>query len=73
MHEMEEVVIKILANGPLLVHGKIRLVDAEGNEFDLGGRGKTALCRCGQSANKPLCDGSHGRCSFAANDTARVL
>ena len=70
---MDEVQIKVLANGPLLVHGKIELVDADGNPFDIGGREKVALCRCGQSQNKPLCDGAHGRCGFAASDAARVL
>ena len=49
--------IEVSANGPLLVYGNITIKDAQGNEtkkFNV-----TALCRCGQSGNKPYCDGSH--------------
>ncbi len=30
-----------------------------------------ALCRCGKSANRPFCDGSHKTCEFRAGETAR--
>ena len=61
MSEEETVKVQVLANGPLLITGKIELCDHEGNPFDLGGREKVALCRCGASSNKPLCDGSHAK------------
>lgn len=50
-------------NGPLLVRGPIRLLDAEGNEYEVRGR-NIALCRCGGSANKPFCDRTHARIGF---------
>jgi CDGSH-type Zn-finger protein len=57
-------------NGPYLIKGPVRLVDAEGREFQLASD-TIALCRCGQSANKPFCDGTHGRVGFQATDPAR--
>ena len=44
-------------DGPLLVSGGVRIVDAEGGLLYEGER--AALCRCGGSANKPFCDGTH--------------
>jgi uncharacterized Fe-S cluster protein YjdI len=44
-------------DGPLLVSGGVRVVDSEGNLLYEGER--AALCRCGGSANKPFCDGTH--------------
>lgn len=46
-------------DGPLLLHGEVEIVDATGEASYRGG--KAALCRCGRSANKPFCDGSHAR------------
>jgi hypothetical protein len=51
------------ANGPLLVSGGVRVVDAEGNVLYEGER--AALCRCGGSANKPFCDGTHKTNGFS--------
>jgi CDGSH-type Zn-finger protein len=31
------------------------------------------LCRCGQSSNKPFCDGTHNRCGFESAVEARAL
>jgi CDGSH-type Zn-finger protein len=45
------------ADGPLLVTGGVRVVDAQGNVLHEGER--AALCRCGGSKNKPFCDGTH--------------
>ena len=48
---MAEVEIKARENGPYRVQGPIRLVDAEGNEYDLGERGEViALCRLDDEA-----------------------
>lgn len=51
--------ISVKNNGSLVVQGDIELVDAEGKPYDLGGRDTISICRCGLSANKPFCDGSH--------------
>jgi CDGSH-type Zn-finger protein len=44
-------------SGPLFVRGGIAVVDADGTAYEV--RNRVTLCRCGQSANKPFCDGSH--------------
>ncbi len=61
-------------NGPLRVTADdIQLKDAAGNVFGLGGRTTISLCRCGQSANKPFCDGSHAKVGFQSVVEARDL
>lgn len=55
------VTIKIRDNGPLLVEGEFKLVDAAGNEIPVK---KAALCRCGGSTTKPFCDGTHSKIGF---------
>ena len=60
-------------NGSIRVEGDFEIVDETGAAFDLAGRAAIGLCRCGQSANKPFCDGSHGRCGFASMIEARAL
>ena len=47
--------------------------DPEGRAFGLAGRTAIGLCRCGQSANKPFCDGAHRACGFADTVAAREL
>lgn len=51
--------IKVNNNGSLRIEGEFRIIDAEGNEFNLHGRTSVALCRCNLSKNRPFCDGSH--------------
>jgi CDGSH-type Zn-finger protein len=53
-------------NGPLYVHGKIRIFDHDHNPIREDTR--VALCRCGAPANKPFCDGSHRRVNFRTID-----
>jgi CDGSH-type Zn-finger protein len=46
------------------------MVDADGNKYDLTGKTGFSLCRCGASANRPFCDGSHHKIEFQAPDSA---
>ncbi len=71
---MSDVTIKVLRNGPFRLEGEnIQLVDAEGNAYGLGGRTVVSLCRCGLSANRPFCDGSHNHHGFQDDPQARDL
>ena len=58
--------ISIRPNGPYLVEGDCELLDPQGNKMDTTGRAKIALCRCGASAQKPFCDGTHNKVNFQA-------
>ena len=64
----EEVSIQVSEHGPYLVRGPVKILDAEGNEFETP-RKNVALCRCGRSENKPYCDGTH----VAQDFQSRVL
>lgn len=50
-------VFRLTQNGPILVEGAVTVTDHDGAKVQLPGT--LALCRCGASANKPFCDGSH--------------
>lgn len=65
--------ITVTNNGSLRVEGDFEIVDANGQPFDLAGRTALGLCRCGQSNNKPFCDGSHARCGFESQVVAFAL
>ena len=52
-------------NGPYLVAGTATYVDADGVEQTTKGK-MVAMCRCGQSSNKPFCDGTHKKTGFTA-------
>ena len=74
--------IKVTRNGPYLVYGGVALTEqiivSDANGDPVGWRegeaypvGETyALCRCGQSQNKPFCDGKHARIPFDGTETA---
>ena len=71
MTRMEQVEITTRHNGPYKITGPVRIIDAEGNEYDLSERGSTiALCRCGGSTTKPFCDGTHSQIGFQAAERA---
>lgn len=57
----EKATINIRANGSLKVEG-VTIIGADGNVIS---DGETVfLCRCGQSQNKPFCDGAHRAAGF---------
>ena len=74
--------IKVTKNGPYIVSGKLPLseqiiiVNQEGIpvEWRSGknypSQEKYSLCRCGESKNKPFCDGTHAKISFDGTEEA---
>jgi CDGSH-type Zn-finger protein len=51
--------VTVYPDGPLVVRGDVEIRDLDGVVVDQAQT--VALCRCGRSARKPLCDGSHQR------------
>ena len=67
------VVLRLRRNGPLIVEGDdVCVVDWDGVE-QRPTRRPVALCRCGASASKPFCDGSHRRTGFSPDPPADSL
>lgn len=57
-----EQIVEVIANGPLMVYGNLKIKNADGSETQ---KNKVAaFCRCGHSNNKPFCDGSHVKIDF---------
>ena len=68
---MSDVSIRMRDNGPFVVEGPFKLVDGEGNQFEMdSSKPAVALCRCGASGNRPFCDGSHKGCGFESTERA---
>lgn len=60
-------------NGPYLLSGdlsQLDLRDGDGNLYDVAGKSRIFLCRCGASTSKPFCDGQHSKIGFAAAEAA---
>jgi len=49
--------IALIRNASFWVRGGIPVVSADGDTYEV--RNRQTLCRCGNSRNKPFCDGSH--------------
>jgi len=49
-------------SGPLWLRGGIPVISADGFRYEV--RNRVTLCRCGQSKNKPFCDGTHAAVHF---------
>jgi CDGSH-type Zn-finger protein/uncharacterized Fe-S cluster protein YjdI len=56
--------VALQRNGPLIVSGPLEILSGTGRTVDRVTSAR--LCRCGGSANKPFCDGSHTRVGFRA-------
>jgi len=56
-------------DGPFLVTGAVEITDAAGKSFPVR-KETVALCRCGASAGKPFCDGTHSKIGFRAAEKA---
>ena len=54
--------VAVVTDGPLWVRGGVPVVAADGTTYEL--RNRQTLCRCGESSNKPFCDGSHKQVGF---------
>jgi uncharacterized Fe-S cluster protein YjdI len=54
--------LEVTPNGPLLAYGSILVRGSDG--VCALRDGTTALCRCGESRNKPFCDGTHAKIGF---------
>ncbi|WP_217587200.1 CDGSH iron-sulfur domain-containing protein [Lentibacillus saliphilus] len=65
---MSEAKIKVNDNGSLLLTGSFEVVDADGDTFET--KKAVSLCRCGESANKPFCDGTHKKIGFESTPRA---
>jgi len=70
---MSEVKITVSKNGPLRLEGEFSICDPEGKTYGLAGRTFISLCRCGQSNNKPFCDGTHNKIGFQHQPIAMEL
>lgn len=60
-------------NGPYVVSGDLsflELRDGTGRLYDLEGKARIFLCRCGASTTKPFCDGQHTKIGFQAAEEA---
>jgi CDGSH-type Zn-finger protein len=51
--------------GPLWLRGGIPVVSSDGFEYEI--RNRVTLCRCGESENKPFCDGTHAAIKFKSS------
>jgi CDGSH-type Zn-finger protein len=54
--------VAVTDDGPYFVTGGLPVARADGQPLEA--RNRVTLCRCGASAHKPLCDGSHKEIGF---------
>ncbi|TMF10267.1 MAG: CDGSH iron-sulfur domain-containing protein [Chloroflexi bacterium] len=66
------VTILVRRNGPYRVYGPAKVVDQDGNEFEVPPGDWFTLCRCGESETKPFCDSTHKRIDFQPETCVRL-
>jgi uncharacterized Fe-S cluster protein YjdI len=54
--------VRIMKDGPIVVDGNFRIMDADDRELEK--TKMTSFCRCGNSGNMPYCDGTHRKVGF---------
>jgi CDGSH-type Zn-finger protein len=55
-------------SGPVWLRGGVQVISADGFNYEV--RNRVTLCRCGESQNKPFCDGQHAAVGFQSGATA---
>lgn len=60
--QVKPVEIRIMKHGPIVVEGQFKVIGPDGNEMKK--MKITSFCSCGNSGNKPFCDGSHRKSDF---------
>jgi CDGSH-type Zn-finger protein len=60
MENANQLSVKTTKGGPYVINGNFKLDLPSGETREC--TGKTSLCRCGKSHNKPFCDQSHNKC-----------
>jgi CDGSH-type Zn-finger protein/uncharacterized Fe-S cluster protein YjdI len=63
-------VVTVAKDGPLYLRGEIVMHAADGSTRE---ESRVALCRCGASKKKPLCDGSHAEVEFRADGGSHAV
>lgn len=67
---MADVTISLIGNGPIMIEGPVTLLDHNDQPLPTKEGKAIFLCRCGQSEEKPYCDGTHKQCGFVSPNPA---
>jgi CDGSH-type Zn-finger protein len=64
--------LKVIENGPIILdtESDISVISGDSTKVE---KGPLYLCRCGKSANKPFCDGSHRKARFEGSASELVI
>ncbi len=65
--------IIVKTNGSIKVEGDFEIFDRDGNKYDLAGRTRISLCRCGHTNTPPFCDSTHKKIGWTSTCVAYAL